>query len=271
MIVQNGVAFDFAIPQARHTPDQRVYPPPTNNGRDTLLSVRLHAFPKGLFGCRCQMPGRPVCLSPGMLLFSVGNSQGFSTFVNLAPLEEGLQQFMRRACMTFAYTLPCLSNQLQVSTLPFFAACGCTDDIPDSEGGQKEHSNEPLPANCLVPKPLKWQADQIIYTDGSIRDTGESCYYRSGTGVYRPASDVGPSIQLCIDPIGRQYGVGNTIQRAETVGLHQALSVPHCYHERVIATDSMCNVHAKQAPEVPRLTQRVQTPWHPRSCRTSHG
>ena len=27
MIVQNGVAFDFAIPQARHTPDERVYPP----------------------------------------------------------------------------------------------------------------------------------------------------------------------------------------------------------------------------------------------------
>ena len=27
MIVPNGVAFDFAIPQARHTPDERVYPP----------------------------------------------------------------------------------------------------------------------------------------------------------------------------------------------------------------------------------------------------
>ena len=27
IIVQNGVAFDFAIPQARHTPDQCVYPP----------------------------------------------------------------------------------------------------------------------------------------------------------------------------------------------------------------------------------------------------
>ena len=27
MIVQNGVAFDFAKPQARHTPDQCVYPP----------------------------------------------------------------------------------------------------------------------------------------------------------------------------------------------------------------------------------------------------
>ena len=58
-----------------------------------------------------------------------------------------------------------------------------------------------LPDSCLDPKPLKWQADQIICTDGSIRDTGELGYYRSGTGVYRPASDVGPSVQLCIDPI----------------------------------------------------------------------
>ena len=52
-----------------------------------------------------------------------------------------------------------------------------------------------------------------------------------------------PSVQLCIDPIGRQYGVGNTIQRAESVGLHQALSVPHCHHERVIATDSLCAMY----------------------------
>ena len=37
-----------------------------------------------------------------MLLFGVGNSQGFSTFVSLAPLEQGVQRFMRRAHMTFA-------------------------------------------------------------------------------------------------------------------------------------------------------------------------
>ena len=160
---------------------------------------------------------------------------------------------MRRARMTFAYTLPCLSNQLQVSTLPFFAPHGCTSEIPDSDCWQREHSNEPLPANCLVPRPLKWQADQIIYTDGSIGETGETGYYRSGTGVHRPASDVGPSIQLFIDPIGRQYGVGNTIQRAETVGLHQALSplFPIAIMKR---QQSICNVHAKQASELPKLT-----------------
>ena len=104
----------------------------------------------------------------------------------------------------FTYTLPCLSNQLQVSPLPIFAPHGCTDDIPDSEDVPSEHSNGPLPGSCLVPKPLKWQSDQIIYTDGSIPDTRETGYYKSGTGVYRPASGVNPSIHLCIDPIGRQ-------------------------------------------------------------------
>ena len=127
-----------------------------------------------------------------MLLFTVGNSQGFSTFVNPALLEQGLQQFMRRARMIFAYTLQSLSNQLQMSTLPFFAPRGCTDDIPDSEERPREPSDTPLPDSCLDPKPLKWQADQIIYTDGSIRYTREPGYYRSGTEAYRPASDVGP-------------------------------------------------------------------------------
>ena len=97
-----------------------------------------------------------------------------------------------------------------------------------------------LPNSYLVPKPLKWQADQIIYTDDSIRNTGEPEYYRSGTGVFRPASGIGPCIHLCINPIGHQYGVGNTIQRAETVGLFQALSIEHHHHTRVIATDSLC-------------------------------
>ena len=92
-------------------------------------------------------------------------------------------------------------------------------------------------------KPLNWQADQIIYTDGSVRVNGEPEYYRSGTGVYWPSSEIGPCIQLCINLIGDQYGVGNTIQRAETVGLHQALSVNHPHHTRVIATDSLCAMY----------------------------
>ena len=88
-----------------------------------------------------------------MLLFTVGNSQGFSTFVNPAVLEQGLQQFMRRARMTFAYALPFLSNQLQMSTLPFFAPRGCTDDI-----GQESIAIRPCPAwteSCSSGKQIK--------------------------------------------------------------------------------------------------------------------
>ena len=40
-------------------------------------------------------------------------------------------------------------------------------------------------------------------------------FYRSGTSVYRPASEVGPSLPLGIDPIAQSYGTDNTIQRAE--------------------------------------------------------
>ena len=63
------------------------------------------------------------------------------------------------------------------------------------------------------------------------------------TGVYRPASNTGPAIQLCIDPIGDQYGVGTTIQRAEMVGLQHALSIDHSHHTRIIATDSLCAIY----------------------------
>ena len=100
-----------------------------------------------------------------------------------------------------------------------------------------------LPREFFAIKPLKWNADQIIYTDGSVRDTGEPEYYRSGTGVYRPASGIGSAIQLCIDPIGDLYGAGNTIQRAEVVGLQHALSIDHSHHTRIIATDSLCAMY----------------------------
>ena len=100
------------------------------------------------------------------------------------------------------------------------------------------------PLDCYnTEKPLKWQADQIIYTDGSVRDTGEPEFYRSCTGVYRPASEVGPSLRLCIDPIGESYGVANTIQRAESVGIQHALAVEHTHHTRVIAMDSLCAMY----------------------------
>ncbi len=114
-----------------------------------------------------------------------------------------------------------------------------SDEIPRLSYGQ---ASTPLDW-YNTEKSLKWQADQIIYTDGSVRDTGEPEFYRSGTGVYRPASEVGPSLRLCIDPIGESYGVANTIQRAESVGIQHALAVEHTHNTRVIAMDSLCAMY----------------------------
>ena len=96
---------------------------PINNGWDILLSTadvsKIACIPKKAI--RLQMPdawqtGVPFSrhAKEDMLLFTIGNRQGFSTFVNLALLEQGLQhctqRFVRRAHMTFAYTLACLSK-----------------------------------------------------------------------------------------------------------------------------------------------------------------
>ena len=185
-----------------------------------------------------------------VLLFAIGNHQGISSFVDAAALERGIQHFMREACITFTYTTPNAGRQPPASTLSFYAPRGFTEDLPDCDQALYEYRPEvngnahlQLPNSYLVPKPLKWQADQVIYTDGSIQDTGEPEYYRSGTGVFRPASGIGPCIHLCINPVGHQYGVGNTIQRAETVGLFQAFSIEHHHHSRVIAIHSLCAMY----------------------------
>ena len=179
-----------------------------------------------------------------MLLFAIGNHMRIQQFVHHALLEQGMQEIMREPRVTCAYDTPLATRPAPVSSLVFYAPRGCDENLPDSiEYPRTSHQAQDLPREFFVIKPLKWNADQIIYTDGSVRDTGEPEYYRSGTGVYRPASGIGPAIQLCIDPIGDQYGAGNTIQRAEMVGLQHALSIDHSHHTRIIATDSLCAMY----------------------------
>ena len=50
MIVENRVAFDFAVPQVRHTPDQfaYVYPPGGFEAADMTWSVTPALDPQGL-------------------------------------------------------------------------------------------------------------------------------------------------------------------------------------------------------------------------------
>ena len=125
--------------------------------------------------------------------------------------------------------------------LPFFAPRGCTDDIPDSEDGPREHSNAPLPDSCLLQTRSIGKQNKSstqMAACGTPENQITAGVAQRSRDVYRPNSRIGPSSQSCIDPIGR-HGVGNTIQRAESVGLHQALAVPYCLHERVIATDCL--------------------------------
>ena len=95
---------------------------------------------------------------------------------------------MREAHKTFTYNPPNAGPQPPASILSFHAPGGFTEDLPDSDQGLHEHRPEvngiahlQFSNSYLVLKPLRWQADQINYTDGSIRDTGEPEYYRSGT------------------------------------------------------------------------------------------
>ncbi len=178
-----------------------------------------------------------------ILLFAVGNTLGVSQYVNGMALEQGLQRFMSESRKTFAYDLPNPDRRAPTSMIHFYAPRGCSDELPDSDDVTRTREIIALPQEYTTLKPLKWRAEQIIYTDGSVRDTGEPEFYRSGTGVYRPPSDAGPCIQLCINPIGDRYGVANTIQRAEMVGVKHALSVAHTHSKRIIATDSLCAMY----------------------------
>ena len=84
-----------------------------------------------------------------------------------------------------------------------------------------------LPQSYKQQLPILWPRNEIIYTDGSARDTGHPNGYRSGTGIFRFASSRGPAVELCIDPIDYHTGVANTIQRAELVGIFKALPMDH--------------------------------------------
>lgn len=131
-----------------------------------------------------------------LLLFAVGNAQGINSFINSSVLEQSLDQFMAEARVTFEYNIPSLGREQAASTLPFYAPRGCTNDLPDTSEEPGREGSMTVPSHFLALKPLRWRADQIIYTDGSVRDTGEPEYYRSGTGVYRPPSEIGPCVQM---------------------------------------------------------------------------
>ena len=201
-----------------------------------------------------------------VLLFVVANVQGIQTHVNPQALEDGMHQIIARAGLNFNFTIPCANNIPGSNSqphLPFFAPKGYSAEIADTDAGPRLGylEAEELPHEFHEFGSLKWKANEIIYTDGSVRDTGEPEYYRSGSGVHRPASSIGPQVDDCIDPIGDMYGVANTIQRAEAVGVQHALGIHHPCSTRVIATDSLCIMYmlSKQirSPNLHRESKHV--------------
>ena len=101
----------------------------------------------------------------------------------------------------------------------------------------------PMPQHYKRRTQILWPKKEIVYTDGSARDTGKPDFYRSGTGVFRFESAVGARVELKIDPIDYQIGVANTIQRAELVGIYSALQLSHAGLDLIICTDSLTSMY----------------------------
>ena len=149
--------------------------------------------------------GHPKC---DYLLFVVANNIGIHNFVKPDVLGREMQRMMRESHSSFEVHIPHARMTMhrqanaQEQSLPFFPPRRFTDELPASEVRVRISGSFNIPDAFLETKPLKWQAEQIIYTDGSVRDTGEPEYYRSGAGVHRPASDMGSCTDLCINPTG---------------------------------------------------------------------
>jgi hypothetical protein len=90
-----------------------------------------------------------------------------------------------------------------------------------------------------TPPPLRWNAANIYYTDGSCLDT------EAGQGIgAAPAGPNGGPQQWAIDPCGA--GPTNTINRAELAAILRALQAPEqdtpAPGRVTIATDSACSL-----------------------------
>jgi ribonuclease HI len=112
---------------------------------------------------------------------------------------------------------------------------------------------------------LKWQADAIIYTDGSAQLDPEGRTHIGG-GVCRPGT---PSDLAYIKPCGE--GPTNTINRAEISALAYAVE-KSCsdQHDEIIATDSLCCLQiiskALRNPRSLKTSKHYELGWHIAGC-----
>ena len=181
-----------------------------------------------------------------VLLFVVANSAGLNQYLDGRQLRQGLQTMMSETGRPFDFEIPEDTHNSGQKVYPprGFEAAAAPDPVsdpatldPDALLGMS------LPDSYTQHIPILWPRHEIIYTDGSARDTGHPDYYRSGTGIFRFASPAGPALEMRIDPIDYNTGVANTIQRAELVGIFKALQVDHAGSNLMICTDSLASMY----------------------------
>ena len=181
-----------------------------------------------------------------ILLFIVANTLGIQEYLNGMQLGRGLQEIMAQTGKTFDFTIPAAHHNPDQKVYPprGFEAATTPESLPEPaalDAYAVQAVN--LPDSYMQQVSTLWPRNEIIYTDGSARDTGHPDRYRSGTGVFRFASTAGPALELRIDPIDYHTGVANTIQRAELVGIFKALQVDHDSPEMIICTDSLASMY----------------------------
>ena len=182
-----------------------------------------------------------------ILVFAVANTCGLDTYLDERQLREGLQEMIVQNGVAFDFAIPQARhtpNQYVYPPRGFEAANMTWPETPSLDPAALQDVYLPQSYAQQLPRlwPI-WPRNEIIYTDGSARDTGRPDGYRSGTGVFRFASSRGPVVELCIDPINYHTGVANTIQRAELVGIFKALQVDYSGPNLMICTDSLASMY----------------------------
>ena len=156
----------------------------------------------------------------------------------------------------------CFDSSLLISSMDGFSAVVHHSDVFAPQGfpeaaiqdapnllSQLPDSNDPIEGTLGLPEQYKrhampmWPRTEILYTDGSARNTGKPDGYRSGAGVFRFESSAGPRLELAIDPIDYHTGVANSIQRAELVAIYKALQVQHVGDTFLLCTDSLSSMY----------------------------
>ena len=179
-----------------------------------------------------------------ILVSAVANTCGLDTYLDERQLREGLQQMIVQNRVTFDFAIPQARHTPDQRVYPprgFEAADMTWPETPSLDPAALQEVY--LPQSYTQELPMLLPRNEIIYTDGSVRDTGHPDGSRSGTGVFRYASSRGPAVKLCVGPIDYHTGVANTIQRAELVGIFKALQVDHSGPNVLICTDSLASVY----------------------------